>query len=202
MTSLEIIENLLDIEIGERKLRNGRKYPDKNQYYRYDNYYIMKLSGNRNLWCIVDNTREMRKLMRLHNWYPTTNNTHPSAYVRTSVKGKVQRLHRILMNNPDGLVVDHINRKSFDNRRENLRMVTQKQNLRNQSIRKTNTTGHTGVSRSGNGKYTYFCARIFNNDGIQISKSFSIKKFGEEEAKEMAVQQRKAWEQEYQYQGE
>ena len=202
MTSLEIIENLLDIEIGERKLRNGRKHPDKNRYYRYDNYYIMKLSGNKNLWCIVDNTREMRKLLRLHYWYPTINNTHPSAYVRTSVKGKHQRLHRKLMNNPEGLVVDHINRKSFDNRRENLRIVTQKQNLRNRSIGKNNKTGHTGVSRSENGKYPCFCARICNNDGIQISKSFSIKRYGEEEAKRLAIQKRKAWEQEYQYQGE
>ena len=200
MTSLEIIENLLDIEIGERKLRNGRKYPDKNQYYRYDNYYIMKLSGNRNLWCIVDNTREMRKLTRLHNWYPTTNNTHRSAYVRTSVKGKHQRLHRKLMNNPEGLVVDHINRKS-DNRRENLRITTLRQNSRNRSINHNNTTGHTGVSKCG-GKYPCFSARIFNNEGNQISKSFSIKRYGEDKAKEMAVQQRKAWEQEYQYQGE
>ena len=200
MTSLEIIENLLDIEIGERKLRNGRKHPDKNQYYRYDNYYIMKLTGNKNLWCIVDNTREMRKLMRLHYWSPIQNNKHPNAYVRTRVN-KSPKLHRKLMNNPEGLVVDHINRKSFDNRRENLRIVTQKQNLRNRSIGKNNKTGHTGVSKSG-GKYPCFSARICNNDGIQISKSFSIKQDGEEKAKEMAVHQRKAWEQEYQYQGE
>ena len=79
MTSLEIIENLLDIEIGERKLRNGRKHPDKNQYYRYDNYYIMKLTGNKNLWCIVDNTREMKKLLRLHNWSPIQSNKRPNA---------------------------------------------------------------------------------------------------------------------------
>jgi hypothetical protein len=38
-------------------------------------------------------------------------------------------LHRFLMGDPQGLVVDHINGDSLDNRRENLRVVTHVENL-------------------------------------------------------------------------
>ena len=30
MTTIQVIENHLNIEIGDRQLRNGRKYTDKN----------------------------------------------------------------------------------------------------------------------------------------------------------------------------
>ena len=41
------------------------------------------------------------------------------------------RMHRQIMNAPDGMLVDHINRNPLDNRRENLRLVTLAQNNRN-----------------------------------------------------------------------
>lgn len=41
------------------------------------------------------------------------------------------KLHRWIMNAPKGLVVDHINGDTLDNRRSNLRIVTQAQNLQN-----------------------------------------------------------------------
>ena len=112
-----------------------------------------------------------------------------------------QRLHRILMNDPNGLLIDHINRKPYDNRLENLRIVTTRQNLRNCSISKNNTTGTTGVIKQGK-KWCYNVARINDNNGNRLSKSFSIKKYGEEEAKRMAIEQRNLWKQELNYQGE
>ena len=41
--------------------------------------------------------------------------------------------------------IDHINRNRSDNRIENLREVTNKQNHQNKSKRSDNTSGHTGV---------------------------------------------------------
>jgi hypothetical protein len=48
------------------------------------------------------------------------------------------------MKPPNGLVVDHINTKSFDNRLENLRVVTQKVNTQNKTKPKNNTSGNMG----------------------------------------------------------
>tara|TARA_R110000751_G_scaffold207745_1_gene311540 strand:+ start:198 stop:683 length:486 start_codon:yes stop_codon:yes gene_type:complete len=57
-----------------------------------------------------------------------------------------KRLHRILMGEPEDLVVDHINRDPLDNRRENLRIVSRQENQMNLSMKKTNKSGITGVS--------------------------------------------------------
>jgi HNH endonuclease/AP2 domain len=66
----------------------------------------------------------------------------------TKVNGKRtgMYMHRIIMNPPKGMVVDHINHNRLDNRRSNLRVCTQSFNLANQRIGKRNTSGYKGVT--------------------------------------------------------
>lgn len=72
-------------------------------------------------------------------------------YVR--INPNKEYLHRYIMGTmPKGMVVDHINRNTLDNRRQNLRVVTIQENLRNQ-LRPNNKTGYTGVSIGHKGKY-------------------------------------------------
>lgn len=53
-------------------------------------------------------------------------------------------IHRIIMNAPKGIEVDHINGDRLDNRRENLRLCTRGQNVSNGRMR-GNKTGFKGV---------------------------------------------------------
>lgn len=63
-------------------------------------------------------------------------------------------LHRFITEAPDGMPVDHINHDTLDNRRANLRVCTQEQNMANTKVdRKNNTSGFKGVYRRPNGKF-------------------------------------------------
>jgi hypothetical protein len=76
-------------------------------------------------------------------------------YVRASVytgvidgvetRREVQ-IHRLILDAPEGMEVDHVNRDKLDNRRSNLRLCTRSQNKANTGIISTNTSGYKGVS--------------------------------------------------------
>lgn len=70
-------------------------------------------------------------------------------YVVTGVPGTSERIlmHRLILNAPTEAYVDHKNRDPLDNRRENLRLCTQAQNLANAKLRTNNTSGFRGVTK-------------------------------------------------------
>ena len=124
---------------------------------------------------------EDEALVLSHNWslssrkantyYAETRITHPSAdWYMTSAGYRRRRrstisLHRLLTNAPKGMVVDHINGNGLDNRRENIRVVTYTENLRNRGRDRANQSGYKGVSVSGK---TRWRARI-KHEGKQIT---------------------------------
>lgn len=68
-------------------------------------------------------------------------------------------MHRQVVDVPDGMVVDHINRDSLDNRKANLRPATRAQNVWNSTKRKGGTSRYKGVSfKKHNAKWI---ARIY-----------------------------------------
>ena len=95
-------------------------------------------------------------------------------------------LHRIVMGEPEDLVVDHINGDPLDNRRENLRIVTVQQNSMNQTMRKTNKSGVSGVCwHKGNGKWeatiTYKYKQIYLGSFDTLEEATKARKDAEEE---------------------
>ena len=103
---------------------------------------------------------EDRELVESHTWcirpdrntyYAKTHIPHPDGGWHTYPNGNRQRrrktlqLHRLLMNPPKGMVIDHINHNGLDNRRENLRICTRAENSRNRGKQKNNTSGYKGV---------------------------------------------------------
>ncbi len=70
-------------------------------------------------------------------------------YIATSIcfnKTKHVLLHRVILGVNDGYFTDHINRNKLDNRKINLRIVTQELNAQNRNLNSNNTSGYRGVS--------------------------------------------------------
>ncbi|MEK6861476.1 MAG: AP2 domain-containing protein [Nanoarchaeota archaeon] len=54
-------------------------------------------------------------------------------------------MHREIMKVSRGIFIDHINGNGIDNRKQNLRIATQQQNMCNSKTRSDNTSGYRGV---------------------------------------------------------
>jgi len=107
-------------------------------------------------------------------------------------KNKQVLLHRIIMNAIyyNGMVVDHIDGNTLNNKKSNLRLCHQYGNAENQKISKRNTSGYKGVSWSS--LYNKWVSKIhcrnkyhflgYFNDPEQAYKAYceaSIKYHGE-----------------------
>lgn len=89
-------------------------------------------------------------LVSLHDWWLKTVDTH--SYAETKVNGKNVTMHRLLLEPPKGIFVDHRDANGLNNRRNNLRLATPQQNCWN--IRKYPGREYKGVSfRKDRGVY-------------------------------------------------
>lgn len=98
-------------------------------------------------------------------------------------------MHRVLTNCPDDMVVDHINHNRLDNRKSNLRICNQNENIKNQKIRCNNTSGYSGV-----GKYKQKNRNCYY---AKISINGKAKHLGYYDTIEEAIRVRKEAEQKY-----
>ena len=101
-----------------------------------------------------------------------------------TLKFKDIYMHRLINKTSDGLFTDHINHNKLDNRRENLRTVTNSQNIMNSKLRIDNMSGHKGIwfdkSRQ---KWTVEIMinqkRIHLGRYIELKEALKIRKDGE-----------------------
>jgi len=78
------------------------------------------------------------------NWYAHYDPKGDRYYVKSNDSAQKHRqLHRLILETD--LLVDHRNRNSLDNRRENLRAATSSQNQANAKTKVNSTTGFKGV---------------------------------------------------------
>jgi hypothetical protein len=138
------------------------------------------------------------ELIHEYNWCYKRLKNEETGYARTSIKGKTVGLHCIIK----GYIVehryesiDHINQNKLDNRRENLRVATQQEQTINQNREKQNKTGIIGVCYVVGQKYGASWKATWRDENKnQKSSSFSVKKWGDEESKQMAIECRKEME--------
>src|ERR1019366_4495373 len=76
-------------------------------------------------------------------------------------KTKIVYMHKILI--PNNKYIDHINGNTLDNRRINLRICSNKDNVRNQKKSKANTSGYKGVHKLKRKLIKQFTAQICVN---------------------------------------
>jgi len=92
--------------------------------------------------------------------------------------GRIIRMHRVILDAPPELEVDHRNHNRLDNQRSNLRLATRAQNCHNMRMLKTNTVGLKGVT---------FC-KCTNRFQAQINFKGRNKKLGRFDTPEEAHQ--------------
>ena len=78
-----------------------------------------------------------------------------NGYAARSEKGKVILMHRQIMQPPDNMVVDHMDRNRLNNCRSNLRVCTDGENRQNMSRRIGSASRFKGVYRSMGGRTWY-----------------------------------------------
>ena len=78
--------------------------------------------------------------IKLYSWYMS------NGYAATMVDKKQIYMHRLIMNPLESEVVDHINGNKLDNRRENLRVCKQHENMANRIKHTPQTSKYKGVS--------------------------------------------------------
>ena len=156
----------------EAARRVGYKNAKKNKYILLNKQdaYIEDVRGNRSLINISD-----IPLVKDSYWSLSGN----GYFSRNSGTDESITIHRFITGCPDGLVVDHINHNKLDNRRENLRVCSQFENMCNSKEKGK----IVGVNRNNtNGK------RMASVDaqGFKKRKQFN--------SKEEAIKQRAEWE--------
>lgn len=106
--------------------------------YKVDSQNIVHviLRSGEEMLCDLDDWKRLKG----HGWRMGSN-----GYVICMEDGKHLKFHIEVMGKKKGLVLDHINRNRLDNRKCNLRFVTQEVNTLNRSIQSNNRCGVKGV---------------------------------------------------------
>lgn len=118
--------------------------------------------------------------------------------IRVMFNGKKFSVHRIIWvlnfgSIDNNLQIDHIDGNPFNNKIENLRLVTPRVNQRNRSKNVNNKTGEHGVayhktSNNSGGYNEYIRAVWVGTDNKQYHKDFNLKRFSSfEDAVEFAA---------------
>lgn len=111
----------------------------KNQYIKNDKYATLIIANGKTFKVDLEDVEKLSKYI----W-----NSNKRGYAQTGNKSETyMQLHRYIMNckKNDNKIIDHINRDITDNRKCNLRIVTQKENMYNKNPRKDSKSGFRGV---------------------------------------------------------
>lgn len=116
-------------------MRSDAKF--QNEYNIVGNTVYVKIRNTEQIMlCDLDDWEKLKK----YCW-----NLSTTGYAYTVRKKKHLMFHTLIIDCPDSMERDHINRNKLDNRKENIRLVKHGDNILNISLKKNNKSGHNGV---------------------------------------------------------
>lgn len=104
---------------------------------------MKKIKLTQGKFAIVDDD-DYEKISK-YKWCFSSSGGYAERRESRNLGGRIMRMHRFILNAPTGKMVDHINMKGLDNRKENLRLCTKAENMRNRNKTKLNKSGYKGV---------------------------------------------------------
>lgn len=187
-----------NIEVIGEKLRSGstrscgclRKETSSKTHKKYNQYDLsgecgVGLTSNTNKKFLFD--LDDYEKIKNYCWFEVKN-----GYIATSVNNEIDTyiyLHRFIMDAKPEEIVDHIKHNLKDNRKSELRICNQSENMMNSNLHSNNTSGITGVSYDTS--HGYWVSEIhvykkkiilgqFNNkdDAIKARRDAEEKYFG------------------------
>lgn len=152
-----------------------------NDYEVQEDYVIMYTSKNEPFYVDLE---DFWKVKNIHWSF-----TNKGYLVGKDKFGKKQLLHRLIMDCPQGMEVDHLKPETrYDNRKSNLQIKTHAQNIMNRDVTKANKSGVSGVSKYKNKwraritvNYKEISLGYYNTfeDAVKARKEAEEKYFGE-----------------------
>ena len=148
----------------------------KNWFEEKDNYIVIyTLSKKEKIQKEILIDKEDYELVKDYYW--GLNYHHGNIYAESqkgdaSKKKKIIKMHSIILNNTSNFVIDHKNKNGLDNRKRNLRLVTNGENQTNKIALDNNNTGIIGLTEN----IDHFYVRINNpKTQKQLIKKFYFK---------------------------
>lgn len=109
----------------------------KNEYIVLEEYSILRITSEKHgVIDVMIDTEDIEKLQQLQ-WCVQRQRYKGNFYIYNRIN-KLQ-IHRYLIDTPEGMVVDHINRDTLDNRKSNLRNCSTADNNLNRDFPDSNT---------------------------------------------------------------
>ena len=105
---------------------------------------MKKIELTQNKYTLVDD--EDYEYLNQFRWCVTARYATRGKWMGREKTQKTILMHRVIMDCPDGMDVDHKDSNGLNNQKENLRICTTSQNLANSKLSKNNSSGFKGVS--------------------------------------------------------
>lgn len=113
----------------------------KNEYTEFEDYIELKITDTKGVEYFTKFSIEDFDLVSQKLWHISS-----VGYVGCYENKSTTLFHRLVMGNPENLVIDHKSLDKLDNRRENLRICTTSQNAMNKLPQSNSTSGVSGVN--------------------------------------------------------